>query len=932
MEQYIYGNIGQKGYRYESSNPEFFGNPKHMEALSHMVNYDKFCPHGELAPDAHQCFWMVTSNLDVPGAPDRLFLQAAGGDAFRSSFYAHGYMSSPEDGDMYGPELLKLLRTRFGAFKQIMDAAELGTLPAVPLQTMPVMEDLTPAPVEKELLCNVLLALLQNRQVILRLPSEGRAAMDDSRAFLLTLYQRMPYALRRQAGFATGQSSQTVINPTNPLPMGIRLILMDADAKTDGIMPSTYLAYFDLAGRAPVQPMLREVNGNPCFYVALIDYLVDTPLEELERFFRYCQEFAAAEKKVSLNINEYLMLLESFRIGESDFTDDLIRVWAANLYSSKYSLQRKDQLYTDIARVLNWEKLKDCIVRGVPHFDKLQDLGVLVSADIMGADQTSVRDTNAARTLVMAENLLKKYPAGTQELLLHGLAQAFIGLGEGCYPCFRETQPAAATKLALEKVELDPRATNVPALVTVLKGMVYDAMKQKRAAVLARYQENLALQKSLGDAAIANCQYGNMDGLEMLYRQLRGHYLYDELLEGWNKSIAQKIVHLCKTRNPQTLEDYGNLLALFGRIRSLFEIHGGTFLEEQKSLLASSEGLWQKAVDLDRKVCADLPDLLATFDEITKAALSPALTVQLRQKHAEALVLDEVQILNAVSRLCAHAKDFGQQQLLAQCIKTVPGLLTVAADLPLEETKKRLTSIQKLADAGLCQDVVDFRPWNARLSAKGLLEKIRQVEAYNRSKPVLPQLDLSDPLVRGWIVKQFPTNMDVKFLLFQCCPAMRPGLLTDLAKNCRSITRRDLELLYVAGCSREALYGANTGNSPAWTAALEELFPQWPELPPPMTPPEPEEGPKGSGLILAESVLFGLSGIVPGAMMLIMGTSLMVPSILFTAVQAVIGGSCLGGGLMVGDKDQKRLLRWLAASSVPGILTSAAALVLTILG
>ncbi|MBR5125569.1 MAG: hypothetical protein IKU68_02420, partial [Oscillospiraceae bacterium] len=200
MQQYIYGNIGHKDYNYVSSEPEFFSNAQRAAVLSHLMSYEVFCNHGDLTTSEHQSFWMVVSNLDNPSAPDRLYLQASGGDPHRSGFYVRGYLSDPEDGYLYDSRLLQLLKVRFTGFADTMQAAEAGGLKRVDAGSIPLEQDLRPAKPDPDLLQVVLLALMRKKKVIIRLPAIGAEAMKLSREYILAIYERLPYEQRKVNG------------------------------------------------------------------------------------------------------------------------------------------------------------------------------------------------------------------------------------------------------------------------------------------------------------------------------------------------------------------------------------------------------------------------------------------------------------------------------------------------------------------------------------------------------------------------------------------------------------------------------------------------------------------------------------------------------------------------------------------------------------
>ncbi len=938
MQQYIYGNIKHEGYRYESSKPDHFADAHNARVLQHLVTYDQFCLHGELSQEEHQCYWMVTTNLDKLGEPNRLYLQASGGDSYRASFYAHGYMSDPADGHLYGPGLLRLLRTRFHGLEAAMAAGAQGNVEEVSPDALPVDASLQPAPLDKELLGNILLSLFQNKKVILRLPSVGKQAMADSRAYLLAIYERLPYALREANGFITGASSESIYSETNALPAVITVILMDADADVSYLASDLYTQFLDLTVPGGVPPMRRENNGKPCYYVPLMDFLLDSDPETLDHYFRYCYDYRKhVASGTALTIQDYLMLLEFFRIGQTRFTDDLIRIWAANLFSSKFSAELKQTLCDQIVQALTPEQLADYMVRATTSIQELPMLGILDRSELIAQGEKAVRDANLALSLRMAELLMPRYPEDSRSNLMNTLFRHFMALGHSAWPCLREARPTAATKAELEKLQLMDHPTDTTAMAAELKRAVYDRLSRNRTEVLDLYQREYQQQLSLGSFQIEQWNYtgfADVWGLEGLYQNLRSHYLCEELLltPDWNARIAKKILNLCASV-PQSLKDYEDLLAVMENSCRSFAANKGSFTSQQQAQLDSTKAQWQNALSLGRQNCRSIPQLLDLFDRITGAGLSPSLAQELKWNYASMVASqnpDASQILECTSGLCRRSADKQEVKLLTQILEIVPDLHRISWNIPLEKALAWLDAVEALSKAGLCTNLMTFQPWNVQAPARDLGTKIRQIRDYRRGKP---EPDLSDPQVQQWVVQQFAGHTDLELLLARKSPMLRSGLVQQLAARNTGITEKDLQALYMAGCSREMLtQGASGKTSQVWKDALNGLFPEWPELAEAAPPVQTEEKEKMSPLVPAASVLLALAGILPAAVLLLTDTaaSILVWS-LFTAVLVLVAAICVVTGILVKEKAQKQILRWLGISLVPGILLTIVLLVLAML-
>ena len=327
MQKYIYGNIGHRQYTYLSTAPDFFSDSRRVEELRHLVTYDIYGKHQGLQPGEHQCYWGLTTDLNIPGEPERLYLQCSGGDTYRSAFYAQGFMSDSKDGFLYGKGFLQLLRLHFPTGEETLKRADSGPL----TEAFPQLDldpSLSPAELDPELLRSILLLLLQGRKVLLRIDASGKEAMHRSREILLAIYSRLPYGQRRLNGFLTGCTPAQLQNEENTLPGAISLILADADT------PASEL-YLDgaqlLDMNEPVKPVPRSFQGKPLPHTALLDYLMQSDMETLDSFFKTASQ--NIEQDRSPTVADYSLMLELFKQVSRPITDAVLAEWAIQLQS-----------------------------------------------------------------------------------------------------------------------------------------------------------------------------------------------------------------------------------------------------------------------------------------------------------------------------------------------------------------------------------------------------------------------------------------------------------------------------------------------------------------------------------------------------------------------------------------------------------------------
>lgn len=931
MKQYIYSNIEKKGYIYLSSDPNFFLDPKKAKAMPHLICYDTTCGHGKLPPGAHQCYWMLTTNLNIPGEEPHLFLQASGFHPDRGAIYAHGFISDSSDKDLYGPQLLMLMKTPFHSGQAIANLKTTYVPQDISCNNLPVVS-LGPWKLPTETLEVLLDTLLRGRKLILRLPQTGQAAMTASRELLLNLYARLPYALRRTNGFVTGMSSHKLLDSANTLPAAITIYLMDGDADGGGL-PPLGTEYFVLSEEGNLSggtgKSLPQVHSN------LAAYLASESPEELDKFFSFCQQLTNLAAGAFIpNISNYELFYFFHTLGNQntqDITDEQIRLCAANLCSVDDKMKNlRTELYRRVAGVLSPQRLARYLCDKVADFNDLESLGIPDPKEqtaILAGAIDQVKDTHAALTLRLAQT----YYTRDEDIqtLLAPLSAKFVELACQSNPCLTEAAPTAKTIQCLDAISLaDTSGGNIKEqLINRVRG----ELRGKQAAILSKYEENRRTQLQQGLEIVQSWPLMDaLDNLKELFATLEEkYYLHAELMPEWNRAIGKKLVDACNTAIAETAAEYGRLVESAKSLQTLFQSKGGVFSNEQKSETDKQMERWSKIYDMSQKDCPNIQTLLNRFEQIDSVQMPPQISEELKRLFADHVFftsLTDEEICGCVHRLAENNTDDLERELLLPAL--TESLRTFAPDLPLSSIKARLQAAKQLEDLQLFAWLVDFRPWNCEDKASHLLNTLTTLENYGpgKSVPALENLTL-----RRWAAEHLKNNMELMYLLAKRDPCLGSEILSQLAKKYRTIQESQLRCLYLAGWSRESLCAAGVGEaSKDWQDALDKVFPQWVELPPPAFLKPPDSGSMNPARLLVPPILLGLIGILLTAIPAVVGFlsfSLVAGSATVLALGAF---GCFTAALLPLQQNQKTLLYRFALALLTGVLVAAITLILLI--
>ena len=947
MQEYIYGNIGHKSFEYLSSDPNYFKDARRIEKMNPILTYDTSCRHGSLPSEAHQCCWMLTSDLNLSDEAERLFLQASGVDPYRSSIYVCGYMSDAEDPYLYGPALLKLLRTKFPTINEktaegALTRRQADALPSYSREELPAVK------LEPELLRCVLLALMQDKRVIVRLPGEGADAMAQSRAFLLAVYERLPYDQRRHCGFFTGASASQLANLDSFMPDTVRLILTDGDTELGEISEDRYQAVFDLKNPAYIPPMVREKNGKVMSYVGLIDFLVRKTPEQLDEFFSFCRRIMSDEdESVAPTMANYSLLLDFFENkigkGEGASMDDQIRSWAAALYPNRLPDRVKQVLFERIASLVSEEQLTDYLVRASDSFSDLAKLGVLDREEKTWITDSQyaagdVKDRNQALTLRLGDNLSRYYPDPRQSHLqiVQKLARHFLDLAYRDCPSLGASQPTGEDVTRLNSLELNP--ADGQGWAAEIRGAVCQTLRKVRTQVLQVYENRMEQLGKWGLEQIAawakGRDYRTAPAPDTLYQKLEEAYLCRELLDsscprGWNQALARKFVSLCTEPKPVTYEDYEQNFRFVQGCMDCFEGHGGVFTEDQRNQLVQLLSSWSQVQQLLQKGCSGIKELLACFGRLDGLRLSNKALDSVKNQLAAGLAVSPGETLSHAEQICSLARESTlNRDILHGLLSSTCTLWRIPADRKLPDIRSDIQNIRDLSKNLQLSEFVWFGPWSVTCSCTELIREMRSLQEYRPGQQKPRLISCSEKL---WAARNLQSCTDLMYLLASEYPWVGSEIIPVLAQQMTAVTGKELRTLYFAGWSREILEaGAGENTTPQWAEAVRGLFPLWQELP---ERPASKHGREASAgwILTAEPILVGLAAMSPAIILAATGTVSLLAYLITAAVLLGLAVCFLLCSLFLHSGNQKLLLRLTALALTIGMLLTVILMILFVL-
>lgn len=877
MQKYIYGNIGRAGFKTVSSDSTGFF-VSHAAALSPLMYYDTASTHGELPKEEHKCFWLLTTNLSVPGGQDYLFLQESGMDVHRNAAVVEGCCSDPSDGELYDAGFPRLLDVTFGSPKEALQTAQRGDLAPLTVDALPRRE-VDAADLDAALLEGILLKLLRKERVIIRLQSVGARAMEDSRGYLKAIYQRLPYEARKNNGCLTGATGD-MLDISN----AFTIILMDGDADLTGVMPDATTMVFDLReGKIPRVP--KSNAGRSLFYVPLLQFLMTQDPDKLDDFFRFCQSSLEGDPEGRYpDLRKYCSLLDIYSVGRGTLSGEDIRKWAVNLNDSLWTREMYDATCRKLAESIPVENMLEYLEGIFPQFAFLAQFGVMSRAD-EEKSKTEQRDQNGALTLRMMLSL----PGYDLDGVKRGLAEYFVSKAKEACP--GTERPTLAVLNALDRLRLPGDRTDTPQWANVLREEVRQRLETLIGRTKAVYWKENQAEDAQGQARILRWRQSGAD-LNVLYEELAAFRLYGDLIARWNGQIGQWIVERCLGfEEPTELSGYDRLREIQREMCACFEAHGGVFTDAQRGQLHMRDRYLESIPELCRQRCTTADEWNRWLSDLDTKTLNPGLALTVKQ---------------------TAAKRF---------------LTEIPDGLPLEETKQRLECAVRCAYL-LGTETVGFRPWGVRGKPEGILACIGTLENYSAGDRTP---DLSRERIRDWSRKYLSGNKALMMLLARKDHRAREDTVRALAGSDASFTEQDIETLYVYGCPWETLCSGDISGTDSWNRAARKCFPAWQELPEPLSRQQPRNDPTPNGLMTSMLLLIALTAAAPGAVLWILGAGTVIFYGTIAGVLTLLVIASLAAAAVQKKRAVRRFLLWLAVALLPGILTAVTALAMIFL-
>lgn len=886
MQQYIYGNIGRAGFKTVSSNRNgFFAN--HASALSPLMYYDTASIHGKLPKEVHKCFWLLTTNLSIPGGQDYLFLQESGMDVHRNAAIVRGCCSEFSDGNLYDTRFLQLLDVSFGSLKEALQIAELGNLEPLTVDTLP-RKQINDEVLDQEILEGILLQLLQKNRVVVRVPSVGAEAMEESRRVLKAIYRRLPYEARKNNGCITG-ATEKMLDISN----AFTFILVDGDTDVTGAMFDQTTRFFDLLHKETIRPVPKNDVGMPRPYVPLLQFLTTQKQEDLDNFFLFCRKSLEGDPEGRYPaITKYYSLLDIYQLGQEPISTSAIRRWAVNLNDASWSKELHDSICEKLAKSIPVPNMLAYLKNTLPQYESLRQVGVLGRAD-KEKDQKKPRDENAALTLRM----LFMLPGYDRVAVKEGMVDHFVLKAKEICP--GAEVPTAETLNGMRELWLPEES--MPVDEGSLRGWrnslnhdVCQRLKEWISQTELIYEEEKRTEDAQGQKMIQRWAKSD-DELGLLYAEIEVLRLHMDLMPAWNLLIGQCIVDRClryEREKPDGLDGYVHLRQELQKMCECYAEKSGRFTDEQERQLAGCDQHWKETLELCN-------------EEITAA-------VQFRQW------LNRLDVSDMAPKLVSEVQQKGANRFLAE----------IPEGLSLKETKERLkcaTDYSYLLNA----ETICFVPWNIREKPEIIRQNVDMLEYYSNAGNAP---NLSSAMLRNWCRKYLSDNKDLMMLLARKDRQAREETLRILANSSAQFAKQDIEALYVYGCPQELLCSKKLSGTSLWRCAVKECFSELPDLPKPLERQPKKSHSADNGLVAIILVLIMLAAAVPGAVLWLFGGGSVMTYGCIVGALMLLAAVALVAAVVQKRKAVKTFLMWLASAMIPGIVTTIAALVLACLG
>ena len=240
MFQYGYTNFQKKGYRFASENEFFHASLKNRNAkLAQLVNHvdTKHTAYLEAEPTA---YLGIFTDLDSNQENQRYYFQRSGRILERNAGYAQGYVqdvAKENDEAFFREPFLQLLWVPFWTGQELVQLPSEDCDRYFPDVTVDAFHlEQNPIKLEQGLLLRILEELLKGHRLVLHIDQQGDQAPQYSLGVLRHIYECLPYAMRRNCGFATNVAPERFSTniDADRLPGAVQLCLVDGDVELPG--------------------------------------------------------------------------------------------------------------------------------------------------------------------------------------------------------------------------------------------------------------------------------------------------------------------------------------------------------------------------------------------------------------------------------------------------------------------------------------------------------------------------------------------------------------------------------------------------------------------------------------------------------------------------------------------------------------------------
>lgn len=827
IQQYVYCDIGHRGYQYAASDSLFFDDEKKKKSLLEFVNYESSTMHGDLQPGQHQSFSLVYTDLKKPGEKPHLFVQAAGAaqteegaDTNRMSFCAHGFFSDSQESDILGTAMLRLLRSQFLTSAQAMKKAEAGQVEAYTVDTVPVVPNPGKKILPDDALQYVLNALMQDYRVIIRLNSTGYAAMAESRDVAYEIYSRLPYGFRSRIGFLSGVSPVRIQKDT--LNSVFNLITMDADSDMTGICSDGFRSVVDLTN-AQVRYELPGKTPEPV--KQLLEWLITANENQCDAFFQFC-----LGKKKTMSLQDYASLFLIYRLKNVPMTPEIIRFLSVLVLANKTDRTFRQYLFEELRGSLTTGSIASYYRQQVTTYEEALRFGIADSAEEKKALYTSgkteaIQDLNGGISAKMFDLLFDKSSAD-RPAVVDAVASHFTELACKAYPSLDGQTISEEVDCLLAEIPLPNSKTNP--FVADICALAASRIQKKRDQVHASYQNVLNRSKARGMRIIGSVPAPTGQGIpdlkpsytNLLALPLAATLFKEKGSDSWNAKLAAWVETMYSVQ-PETVPAISAIRSAEAGNTEIFEMHGGTATQAMQRKRTAARECWSKTQKLWDAKCKTLKELLDYYGTVDRDISSKPLALQFKQKMTDVYLQSGPtgeEFLTDPSAV--ERRDKAEAQLLGSVMQRIPSFGVIGKDVKRGELERHIQLFEKWESQKLFSKKLQIAPWGVEARPREAAEQIRAIQADSAQFTLSGQFDC--PKMQQWVAKNYPDKRNVQLYLARCSDKIRSSLAAQLSRQEAPIASEWIWGLYIAGYSREDLL--RQSGTKSWNQAVQNAL------------------------------------------------------------------------------------------------------------